>query len=216
MAKVNWKNHIREFIVVVFGILLAFQLDRCSGDNNQQQLISEHIDYISEETQLNALNLKYALQSSESNLIKIDSIMTLIITKGDTEKINRLSFEILNVGYLYVRRNAYNSLINSGDIRFMKSFDQKKNIINMYEYYTWTQPLDQACRAAYQDDFFPYIKTNFDLVTSEVQESDIYYSKRFLNALSTYRFALDLKIKKFQDCQEKVKAFQKSIKTSQK
>jgi len=38
MAKINWKNHAREFIVVVvFGILLAFQLDRCASNKNKQK-----------------------------------------------------------------------------------------------------------------------------------------------------------------------------------
>jgi len=211
MAKVNWKNHIREFIVVVFGILLAFQLDRCASDNNQQKLVEEHIDYIKEETKINAINLKYAIKLSESNLAKIDSIIGLVLEKGSTEKINALSFDILNVGYLYVRKNAYNSLINSGDIRFLKSFDEKKNIINMYEYYSWTESLDQACRIAYENDFFPYIKANFDLISSEIQEPDIYYSKTFLNALSTYRFGLNLKIVKFKDCNKEIEEFLESI-----
>lgn len=211
MAKVNWKNHIREFIVVVFGILLAFQLDRCSTDNSRQDLVEEHINYINEETQINATNLKYELISSEKNLIKIDSIIGLIINKGNTQTINELSFDIFNVGYLYIRKNAYNSLVNSGDIRFMKSFDQKKDIINMYEYYSWTQSLDEGCRMAYGNDFFPYVKQNFDLVTSKVQEPEIYYSKIYLNALATYRFALNLKIKKFKECQKEIKDFQKLL-----
>jgi len=145
MAKIKWKNHAREFVVVVFGILLAFQLDRCASDNNQQKLVEEHLNYIKEETQINAVNLKYALQYSEQNLVKIDSTINLISKKGDIKTINKLSFEVFNVGYLYIRKNAYNSLVDSGDIRFMKSFDQKKNIINMYEYYAWTESLDQAC-----------------------------------------------------------------------
>ncbi|MBC2843685.1 hypothetical protein [Winogradskyella flava] len=216
MAKVNWKNHIREFVVVVFGILLAFQLDRCASDNNKQKLVDEHVNYIKEETRLNVLNLKYSIQLSESNFAKIDSIINLISKKGDVSTINKLSFEIFNVGYLYIRRNAYNSLVNSGDIRFIKSFEEKKNIINMYEYYTWTESLDQGCRAAYFDDFFPYVKENFDLVTSMVQDPEIYYSKTFSNALSTYRFALDLKIKKFKDCEKEINDFLKVINQNQK
>ena len=198
MAKINWKNHAREFIVVVFGILLAFQLDRCASDSNQQKLVDEHLNYIKEETKINALNLKYALKSSEENLVKIDSIIGLISKKGDIKTINRLSFEIFNVGYLYVRKNAYNSLVNSGDIRFIKSFDRKKDIIDMYEYYSWTQSMDQGCRNAYNDDFFPYVKGNFDLVNAKIQNPEIYYSKVYSNALSTYRYAIDLKIKKFR------------------
>lgn len=212
MAKINWKNHAREFVVVVFGILLAFQLDRCASDKNQQKLVQEHINYIKEETKINAINLKYALQFSEDNLTKIDSIITLISEEGSIESISKLSFEIFDVGYLYIRRNAYNSLVNSGDIRYIKSFDQKKDIINMYEYYSWTQSMDQGCRNAYDDDFFPYAKANFDLVNGKIQDPEVYYSKVFLNALSTYRFALDLKIKKFKECQEEIDGFLKTIK----
>lgn len=211
MSKVKWKNHIREFIVVVFSILLAFQLDRCSDSNSQQKLIKSHLDYLKEETELNSINLKYALKYSKINLNKLDSIISFASQKQNVELINKLCFDILDAGYLYIRKNAYNSLINSGDIRYLKSFKKKKEIINLYEYYSWTESIDEACRITYSNDFLPYVKENFDLINKSIQKDSIYYSKKFLNALSTYRFSLKLKIKKFQECEKEINTFFKDL-----
>lgn len=211
MAKIRWKNYLSEILVVIIGILIAFQLNQCSENNKQQKLIDAHINYIKEETKINEINLGYAIKYSKVTLKNLDSIIDLVLKKGASKKINELSFKALDVGYLYVRKNAYNSLINSGDIRYISSFEKKKTIINMYEYYSWTQSLDEACRIAYLDDFLPYLKEHFDLVTAKVQEDDVYYSKQFLNSVSTYRYALDAKIKKFEDCSKEIKSFKNNI-----
>jgi len=212
MAKIKWKNHIREFIVVVFGILLAFQLDRCASENNQQKLVKEHLQYLEEETQLNLNVIKGSIRPAENNLKLVDSVSALVIKKEEKEAINSLTFQIMNVGYLYVRRNAYKSFINSGDIRFLDDFSKKKKIVNLYEYYAWTQSIDEMHRVAFNNDLFPYIKNNFDLVTGQTQEDTIYFSKKFSNALGTYRFALDLKLNKYRDCKKVMETFLEDIK----
>ncbi|PQJ79911.1 hypothetical protein [Polaribacter porphyrae] len=209
--KTRFKTYLIEISVVVFGILMAFQLNECSSDNKQQKLIQSHLDYLKEETQINQINLKYALISAEKNLKKIDTIFTLLDGKTDLKNINRLSFEILNAGYLYVRKNAYNSLINSGDIRFIGSFDRKKDIINMYEYYSWTQSMDDGNRNSFLTDFFPYVKKNFDLVGGSIQDEKVYFSKEFSNYLSTYRHTLKLKIDKFKQCKKEIGKFLKTF-----
>lgn len=211
MAKINWTNHLVEILVVVFGILIAFQLNKCSNNSSQQTLVDSHLNYLKEETVLNANTLKYTLKYSKINLDKLDSLIDMVSTKGDKRSINKLSFEVMNPGYLYIRKNAYNSFINSGDIRFLKSFEMKKDIINLYEYYVWTQSLDEGCRITYYDDFSPYVKENFDLVKATVQDDDVYYSKQFLNALSSYRYSVKLKIDKFEDCQKEVIEFQEIL-----
>jgi len=133
----------------------------------------------------------------------------LIGKKEDLTRINSLSFELLNVGFLYIRKNAYRLLIDSGDIRFMKDFSAQKRIINLYEYYGWTESYNQSTRNAYQEDFFPYIKENFDLINASLQDESIYFSKQFKNALSTYRYALDVRIKKLKDCKKEIDDFLK-------
>jgi hypothetical protein len=209
--KINWKNHFVEFTVVVLGILMAFQLNQCSEENKQDKLIDAHLEYLIEEGKYNLKNLEYSIKESEESLQKLDSTIRLIYDKGDIQSINQLAFQILNPGYLYLRKNAYNSLINSGDIRFIKSFELKKDIVNMYEYYGWTTSFDTSTREAFFSGYFPYLKDNFDMVKGTLQKSEAYYDKKLLNELSTFRYTLAAKLQKFKDCKQQVESFLKKL-----
>lgn len=209
--KNNYTKYLKEFAILVFGILLAFQLDRFAVERNQQSLVQEHLKYLKEESELNLALLDDSIELAEENLAQIDSLMHLIAMKGDTREINIGTFKLMNVGYLYIRKNAYRSFLESGDIRFLKSFDDKRKIVDLYEYYRWTESFDESHIAAFRDDLFPYMKANFDLVSAQTQQSDIYYNKTFINALATYRQTLDLKLKKYRECKQKISSFIKQM-----
>jgi hypothetical protein len=206
-TKINWKNHVIEFVVVVLGILMAFQLNQCSSDKKQAKIIDAHLEYLQEESKFNLRNLGYSIQEAEKSLVKIDSLIGLIYNQSDIQKINALSFQLMNPGYLYIRKNAYNSLINSGDIRFIKSFELKKDIVNMYEYYGWTSSFDASTRETFYSGYFPYLKENFDMVKGRLQKPEVYYNQGFLNELSTFRYILAAKLNKFKDCKQEVEEF---------
>lgn len=61
---IDWLNHALEFIVVVIGILLAFQLNKCSDENKNKKIIKNHLYQIYEETKINK---NYLAQSIEEN-----------------------------------------------------------------------------------------------------------------------------------------------------
>ena len=44
--KIDWLNHGLEFLVVIVGILLAFQLNKCSETRSTEKLLQNHINYI--------------------------------------------------------------------------------------------------------------------------------------------------------------------------
>lgn len=202
--KIDWLNHALEFFVVIIGILIAFQLNECSNAKSESKTIAIHLTEIKQEAELNKYNFKSAIRGAEASLVKIDSLIELIINKEDLKKINKLSLDLLNLSGLYIRRNAYASLIASGDIRLIKDFDVKKRIVNLYEYYAWVELYNQLSYSDYGTNFNPYMVKNFDLINAEVQNETVYYSKVYLNALATYRFTLDNKLKKYKDCLKEI------------
>jgi len=67
---------------------------------------------------------------------QLDTLLQLIHTEdSDTRRINGLVFRMMNVGGLYVKKNAYASFTESGDIRFLDDFEKKSELIELYEYY---------------------------------------------------------------------------------
>ncbi len=198
--KIDWLNHGLEFFVVIIGILIAFQLNTCSTEKEQDELVDTHLTQIIKETEFNRLNFTKAIEHCQSNLSKLDTIFQLMATNNNRKKINRLAIELLNLGGVYIRKNAYSNLTQSADIRFMKDFEQKSKIINLYEYYIWVEAFDEISMNLYNSDFYPYLKENFDLVASSIQSDDVYNSKLFKNILVAYYRTSQQRLKKYKDC----------------
>jgi len=123
--KINWINHIIEFVVVIIAILVAFELDSISTENAEKRIVEKHLIQINEETDFNKSNVKSAIEYGEINLKKSDSLLSLLTqtNRSELKKINRLSLELLNLGTVYTRKTAYNSLIESGDIQLIEDFE---------------------------------------------------------------------------------------------
>ncbi len=123
------------------------------------------------------------------------------------KKINRLSLELLNLGTVYTRKTAYNSLIESGDIQLIEDFELKNRIIKLYEYYKWVDGYEQISLDNYNKIFYPYLIDNLDLVSGSMQSEEVYFSKKFRNSVATYRYILKNKIDKYYDCLAEIDEF---------
>jgi len=184
--KIDWLNHTLEFFVVIIGILLAFQLQKCSTNNTNRAVVDSHLEAIRKETEGNKAQLLTSIEHTEGNIAKLDTVLTLIEDNGDHRKINYLSLDLLNIGSSYLRKHAYQGLMETGDVKHIKDFSRKQKIINLYEYYKWVESFDELSSTLFSEDYYPYLKANFDFTTGQVQNPSIYYTKEFKNALAAY------------------------------
>lgn len=198
--KIDWLNHSLEFLVVIIGILIAFQLNKLSSERSQKQIIKTHLIQIDEETRFNKRSFENSIEYVETLISKFDTVFALLRKKEDYDRINKLSLELLKLGEVYVRNNSYLLLTETGDFKFMKDFDKKRDIVDIYEYYKWAGSVDEISINQYNSDFYPYLKENFDLVNGTVQKKEIYESKLFLNILGAYYSASQNRLQKYKDC----------------
>jgi len=198
--KIDWLNHSLEFFVVIIGILIAFQLNKCSSDKSQEQIIQTHLIQLNEETLFNKKSFEASIEYGETLLSKFDTIFTLINKEEDYARINKMSMELLNLGGVYIRKNSYLLLTETGDFKFIKNFERKQKVIDLYEYYKWVESFDEISINLYNLDFYPYVKENFDLVGGTVQKKEVYESKLFLNILGAYYRTSTSRVQKYKDC----------------
>lgn len=205
--KIDWLNHGLEFIVVIVGILIAFQLNKYGTENEQAKTINIHLSQIRSETELNKKFFEDGIKNTQSNLTKLDTIFVLLTEKKETSRINQLSLELLNMSGVYIRKNAFLNFTESGDIRFIKDFDQKQKIINLYEYYKWVEAFNEVSMNLYSSDYYPYLKNNFDLVGGTLQSDDIYFSKVFKNILGSYYHTSKNRLERYKGCLKEMEAY---------
>lgn len=99
--QIAWLNYGMDLLVVVIGILIAFQLNRWAAERQQATLVDNHLQQIREEAKFNRATLQSTLELNETNLAKLDTIFTLLRTSKDYDKINEMSMDLLNLGVAY-------------------------------------------------------------------------------------------------------------------
>lgn len=194
--KIDWLNHLLEFLVVLIGILIAFQLNKYSENKSKSNLIKNHLDYVKLECQENEKELDIYLQQINKQIEYCDSLLLEISSTKNLIIIRDLSTKLLDLRNIDLSRNAYEVLTQSGDIRFLKDYDLKREIISLYDSFKNVDKINQSNQNLYDSHFYPYLKSNFDLVNwkyvdiKSKNDKELYYSKEFANIISTYRYLL--------------------------
>lgn len=207
MKNINWLNHLIEFVVVIIGILIAFQLSTCSEKRKQTVLVQEHLVNLEVETTFNQNNLQAALEHAELTSQKLDTLFRLIPQDEAVTAINQLSLDILNLGGVYLKKNAYRSLTESGDIRFIHDFQLKNEIVNLYEFYEWVAGIDKVTTEFYLKEYYPFVMEYLDLIQAQPQPIETYRAKRYKNILATYKYHIVQRIQKYKDCESEMIEF---------
>src|SRR5690606_8300403 len=109
------------------------------------------------------------------------------------------SLQLLNLEPIYIKKNSYNSLVETGDIRYVKNFNLRNDIVNLYEAYNWAESVDGMTHKIFLEHYYPYILGNLDMLERKIQDNDRYTNKYFKNVLVIYKFSLDQRKHKFMN-----------------
>lgn len=213
--KIDWLNHGLEFLMVVVGILIAFQLNTCSENKKNQAVIDQHIVNLIEECEFNLKMVNNIIEKTQEASTNLNQLMGLIQKGESWDQVNGLTLQQLDYTAIYLKNNAYNSLIQSGDIRNVKDFNLKNDIINLYEYYTWTQSYERVNGEVFAGYFLPYVMTEFDMFALSTQSPEVYTNQRFKNALGSMSYQMNARLAKYIETRDEITQFLEKYRKSQ-
>ncbi|MEP2937573.1 MAG: DUF6090 family protein [Gilvibacter sp.] len=205
--KIDWLNHGLEFVMVVVGILIAFQLNTCSEEKKNDVIVNQHISNVLSESAFNLKMIDDIIVQTEDSQKNLSKLLQLIAQEKSWDTINNLTLRQLNYSGVYLKDNAYNSLIQSGDIRLVNDFELKNDIINLYEYYKWTQSFDLINGEVFAGYFLPYVMNEFDMFQLQTQDASIYTDQRFKNALGSMSYQMNARLAKYKETKTIIETF---------
>ncbi len=175
-------------------------MNKCSTERSQAKIVDNHLTEIQKETEFNKASLERSISWGDSTMRNLAQLDRLLDEGRDFAQINQITLKLLNLGGVYLRKNAYKNLIETGDVRFMKNFESKQKIIDLYEYYEWVEGFNQISLDLYQRDFYPYLRDNFDLRGGSVQKDEVYTSSVYKNNLAAYYRTSQNRLDKYKEC----------------
>lgn len=205
--KIDWLNHGLEFLVVIVGILLAFQLDSCREDKQNLKLVDQHLGNLIQECEFNLKMINASIKKGETANNSLNKLLGLIAREQQWDTINSLSMQQLDFVAVYIKKNAYESLIQSGDVRLINDFELKNDIINLYEYFRWAEAYDDINGEVFTGYYLPYVMTQFDLFQLSTRSPEVYTDQRFKNALGTMSYQYAGRLEKYKETRQMIENF---------
>lgn len=215
IKNINWLNHGIEFFVVLFGILLAFQLNIWSENRKNAELINLHLSEIIKETEFNIRSLENGLDKVRQDIELIELFLTTRNDPdADTEQLDGQLLANFNMRGVYFKKNAYETLIQSGDIKLIKDFATKSQIVALYEFYEYTGSIDNYQDQFRNDELLAFAMTHLDLVDNTAQGLEVYQDDRLHNVQGVSKFWLKQRQTNYQKTSQFAEALISTLKSS--
>jgi len=157
----NWKDHLINFIVVIVGVTIAFQLSNRKEKSDQRQLERNSLESI-------VLDLDddiYHLEQSTDTIKILKSRLEYFVANLYQKKVNRDSLiDLISIQYVQSpfipRDNTYQSLLTSGKLDVIDDFELRKQLTQLYHgYYQSIKLIDQLSAQQKNELILPYLMT---------------------------------------------------------
>jgi len=137
----------------------------------------------------------------------IDTLKTLLETGEKIEQINKLTLKLFAINVAALKENAFETFVEPGDIRFVKEYEIKAAVFDMYTMYDRVQLTDQLALQQYNSYFYPYLLKNMDTYSYSVQPIEKFNSPEFKNNLDSYDYFLSRQRGIYEYCLKQTNEF---------
>ncbi|MFT5845990.1 MAG: hypothetical protein ACJARX_002133 [Psychroserpens sp.] len=136
MAKATWKYTLREIIIVIIGISIAFSMNKCSDNIKDKKLRKEYLTNLKNDVEADKLQLAQNIKAINKKLKTCDEIIPVLNSdqNPDMRLLDNI-FAILKYETFSPKNITYKTLINSGDLKLIDNFQLKTAIQQHYSNY---------------------------------------------------------------------------------
>ena len=162
----NWAAVVLDFIVVVIGIFLAFQIERWYASERDAANACERLSVLSDDLFKNREILEDQILLREEQ-IESAGILLQLDTRNANEigpdEFYKLLATVSNITTPRFQRGAYDLLISTGQLDLIRLPELKSALAEFYARVDEFLIYNQGSWSAYRNTFEPYIINNLDL-----------------------------------------------------
>lgn len=210
--KIDWKSKIVDLLIVTVGITIAFNLNTWNESIKTASKARVYIESFEEENSQNERNLIAAIEYSESQKKRIDTLKQILLTQNySNEKIKLLAIDLLSSAKFFPSIITMENVKASGDFELIKNVKLRKQIISTYNSFTRTSQVE-GLKSAYVDNYvlpFYFVKMRFRDLSS--LNSNYAQDPSFENIVFNYEVLLVQQIGSYRYNLEKIKQLNESL-----
>ena len=186
MKRSNYKpkDYFIEFFIVLLGITIAFWLSNLGDDWKERNLEKVYLKDIKSDLEEDLKSLDFSIKRNEQKLSTLAKGIDHFQGKNNGVTLDTLvQYAELIGNYFHFSPNDYTyiSLQQSGDFRIISSQELKNSLIELYKLYEFIKIEQDNVLSALDQNFYPILMANYDMVTGTVVNPDYFNSTIFRN-----------------------------------
>ncbi|MBU2927447.1 DUF6090 family protein [Winogradskyella psychrotolerans] len=136
MAKTTWKYTLREIIIVIIGISIAFSMNKCAENAKDNKLKTQYLTNLKSDIEADKAHLQKNIEAI-NNKLELCSKIIPVLNSGTDQDMQLLYniFEIVKYENFSPKSTTYKTLIHSGDLKLIEDFKLKTTIQQHYSNY---------------------------------------------------------------------------------
>ena len=179
--KISWKNYLIELIIVIIGITIAFWLNGVGEGNKQRKQKENYLIDIKHDLRKDSLKLTYNLIHNREKVEKLSRALQLIQEKSPEDSVRVYIAEIGNYDFFIPDNFTLTSLLQSGDLKLIESKNTKKELMRLLNYYESINTMQSNFLQALDENYFPMLLSNVDMMEFKAVDSSFFYSLEIKN-----------------------------------
>jgi len=203
---INWKNYFIELLVVIVGITAAFALNNWQENRKNSQKEALYIQSLIEDIESDIKALEAAAKLVSDNLRAVKRLDYLIRHERLThDSTGSYAANMFIVAKFAPQNMTYESLKSAGSIELIRSFELKKQISALYNFYDEIATVGKVFNDFLNQYIIPFFYEHVDFRTLGAMDPRLLRMTKFSNIVVGYLAVADQEKRAYEQSAEKCK-----------
>ena len=176
-----------EFILVIFGISIAFWLNELAEESKKDELEVQYLQDILEDLMADVELLDYLALLNQAKITELEGGVSLFIEgqgKVNADSISQYTQKIGNLNLFYPNNFTYITLKQSGDFKIIKNHDIRKRLVQLYSSYESIEFEQVNLTKALDDHFYAKYFLSYDMINDKIVNREFMTSSYISNFIA--------------------------------
>ncbi len=208
LASPNWRDLLKELFIVVVGIWIAFAVNNWAVNRDNQAVLQDYLKSLQSDLAADTLTITENLSILHKSLTFQQSLIPNFYRKmpgADTIASN--FFRRSPFPYFSSHAATFNTLVNTGDLKLVKSFRLKKAILDHYDKYEVLYRENERAEDFTSNYVAKYMMTEIDQSTFfQGNSAAVLQDFKFRNIVFSMYGIIQIQEKRYKEALERSRA----------
>lgn len=213
LKSLNWRDLLKELFIVVLGILIAFELNTWAQNRSNDSLLKDYLVSLRSDLAADTLEMTENLNTLRKNMAFQQSLMPHFYRELPGRDTIAASFFKRSIFPHFNAQDAtVNTLINTGDLKLIKSFELKKALLDHYDKYELLYQENERAESFVRDYVAKYMMTEIDQRTFfQGSANEILKDYKFRNMAFSVYGIIQIQEKRYNEALERARKLMKRL-----